>query len=269
MADCFGCWVDGEVSESIPADDRGFLFGDHVFETMLWDGRTIPLWHLHWARLERAGGVFGIDLPDQAKIRSEIESLISGIAKVLRLTFSRGSSSTGYWIPQEINTRWVLQSRPLPMGLQQEFELGLRVHTSSMMLPPPGPWMGMKHGNRMLQVMLAREAAKAGLQEALIYRANGELAEGISSNVMIFDGMRLATPSCPEVRGVGLAWLKSKGVEIDERSVHQDEVTSAEEVIFMNAVSGPRPLIELDGQPKRVGPQVRALQALWQEAVSQ
>lgn len=259
--------IDGCIASLLPADDRGFLFGDHVFETMVSDGKQIPLWSLHWKRLNEAADILGIALPDEQVLIEEAEILVNAQPSIVRMTITRGSSNQGYWVPSSIASRRVIQKRPFPSSLENMREQGLCVHTASISLPEPGPYVGLKHGNRLMQVMLSKHCQDSGCDEALVYRSNGELAEAIASNVILVHNGQATTPSLPEVQGVGLEWLQSKGMGIVSKCIGRDDVSSADEIILVNAVMGARGVRVLDGIDKPLGPFLREVQSVWSQCL--
>lgn len=257
--------VDGEWLDVIPADDRGFLFGDHVFETMQCVGRSIPLWSLHQSRLEASAHTLGIELPAWNQLACDIEKLMALGPGIIRLTLSRGSSSSGYWIPEGIKTRRILQWRPLPTDLSDLRTHGLSVCTAEVYLTQADglDWGGLKHGNRLLQVMAASRCQKGGHQEALIYRSDGYLAEAIASSVILIKDHQFLTPKHPDVASVGLVWLRGKGIDIRAENMTRQDVEQADEIVLMNAAVGPRGVTTLDGVEKPLGEGCQRLLSLW------
>ncbi len=260
--------VDGEFVEAVPASDRGFLFGDHVFETMLWNGQSIPLWPFHWRRLHRSCQRLGFVAPAQEMIVAELDRLTASAAAstaaIVRLTVTRGSSASGYWIPDDLSPRRVLQIRALPANISEQQGRGLRIKTASLRLPHTDFGWGLKHGNRLFQVMCAQECTRENVDEVLVYREDGCVAEAMASNVVLVESGRLITPDRPDVWGVGLDWLQTLNMDVQMRRLTRSDVENAEEVLLVNSVAGVRPVRELDGQPLAIGTVCRTLQTHWQ-----
>lgn len=264
--------VDGEFEDKVPASDRGFLFGDHVFETMLWNGQSVPLWHLHWQRLSKGCDQLGFESPSEASLVADIDRLMANhdVSKpaVLRMTVTRGSSATGYWVPDDLKPRRVLQRRDLPSTIGRHQGDGLRLATSTMRLPNCALGSGLKHGNRLFQVMCAQECKQLGVDEVLIYRDNGHLAEAMASNVMVVKSGTFMTPSCPDVFGVGIGWVESLQLNVKRWDLTQSDIEHADELLLINSVAGPRPVVQLDGQTFAAGEFCRLLQSHWQGVCS-
>ncbi len=260
--------VDGEFTDVVPADDRGFLFGDHVFETMYCNGQGVPLWPFHWRRLEKSCGALGFDAPKEDVLLKDLDRLNHSASGpepcIVRLTVTRGSSATGYWVPENLTPRRVMQKRKLPNAIARQQSDGIRVKTAAMQLPKADFGWGLKHGNRLFQVMCAQECRQQGMDELLIYREDGGLAEAIASNVILVMSGRLVTSHCPDVWGVGLDWLESVGVSVSAGHLTCLDVENADEVLLINAVSGVRPIVEIDGRSLSIGEVACALQKHWQ-----
>lgn len=264
--------VDGEFLDAVPASDRGFLFGDHVFETMLWNGQSVPLWPFHWHRLTKSCQRLGFGCPAEDVLLADLGRLMGSItdskASILRLTVTRGSSATGYWIPDNLSSRRVLQRRDLPASISEQQVRGISMRTASMRLPSTDFGWGLKHGNRLFQVMCAQECDREKVDEVLIYRDSGSLAEAMASNVILVESGQLITPDEPDVWGVGLAWLESLDLGLKMRRITRSDVENAEEVLLINAVAGVRPVIELDGNTIATGQACIDLQALWRSVLA-
>lgn len=259
--------VDGEFCDVVPASDRGLLFGDHVFETMFCNGQSVPLWPLHWRRLEKGCQRLGFVAPKQEWLLGDVDRLLTSTIQlkpsILRLTVTRGSSATGYWVPDNLTPRRLLQMRTLPIAMVDQQGHGVRVKTASMRLPITDFGWGLKHGNRLFQVMCAQECRRENVDEVLIYRDDGSVAEAMASNIVLVESGRLMTPNSPDVWGVGLDWLKGLGVDVQMRCLMRSDLENADEVLLVNSVAGVRPVVELDGQALAIGKTCHQLQAHW------
>lgn len=260
--------VDGVFAECIPADDRGLLFGETVFETIAFWHQRVPLWALHMNRLAHGARLLGLDPPDPDLLREECRTLLDALSEdsgILRITLTAGSGGQGYWPASSPRPRRIVQRRDWPGRLEQQRSRGLRTMISRHRLGPPGPMSGLKHGNRLLQTLAARECAEAGLDEALLLGPGGEIAEAISSNLILVGEHSLMTPSGPEVAGVGLEWLRGElGTELVDGSISPAELESLREVLVINSVAGVRAVVSIDGTPFERGPVFRRLLSLWQ-----
>lgn len=131
--------IDGRAASSIPINDRGLLYGDHLFETIAFHGDSAPLWPHHMARLQRDGARLGIPVPAPGLLLGDCRRLLAGVARaVVRITITRGSGGRAYQPPDRPVARRIVQRRAWPQGLARQRRDGLRVVTS------PIPWPGTR-----------------------------------------------------------------------------------------------------------------------------
>ena len=114
------------------------------------------------------------------------------------------------------------------------------------------PWSGAKVSNHLLFALAGDEARERGVDEVLLVDAEGYLVEGSRSNVVVVDrDGSLATPDLARggVEGVGLEVLRERMPEIRVRHLPASGLAAASELVAVNAIRGPRPIVELDGRP--------------------
>ncbi len=136
----------------------------------------------------------------------------------------------------------------------------------------PMPWSGAKVSNHLLFTLAGDHARGRQQDEAILCDRDGYVVEGSRSNLLLVgeDGVP-ATPDLSRggVAGVGLAVLRERAPEIRERHLTPGDLRAAHELLAVNAIRGPRPVVALDGQPignGRPGPVARRLQALFDAA---
>ena len=260
------CLVDGQPADSVPIDDRGLLYGDALFETIAFHDGLAPLWPLHWQRLEHGGRRLGIKLPEEQRLLEDCRRLApSERFVVIRLSVTRGSGGRAYFPDLDKPSRTIVQARDWPANLDDQRRTGLAVVTASVTLASGSMLAGLKHANRLEQVLAARECAAAGADEALVCDNQGCLAEAIASNLIVEFGSRAVTPiSESGVEGVGLAWLQDQPeVALDRASLSRADLDSATGLMVINSVAGIRPVHSLDGRRLKISDRCRAWQLLW------
>jgi branched-chain amino acid aminotransferase len=163
--------------------DRGFLYGDGLFEAFRVANGSFFRWRQHIERLEHGAAVLRLNMPFDAKqLRDDAERLIlenqfrDGL---VRLTISRGRGPRGY-SPKGAQTPTVTMTcHPLPAS----DELSWHVITASIRVPANDLLAQLKTCNKLPHVMARAEADDAGAQEALLLNSDGHVTEGSSSNV--------------------------------------------------------------------------------------
>jgi len=262
--------VNGRQRDQIVATDRGLLFGDGVFETMGFYRGQCPLWKLHMARLQRGCLALGLESPDFDLVRRECETVTENCTRaVVRLTVTRGSGGRGYW-PDSTESAPTKQSRIVhrrawPKGLKKAQNHGMSAMISSIRLTEQPALAGLKHCNRIEQILAAQECQRYAVEEAVLLDQVGRVAEVISSNLLIRLNHQWRAPLSPAaVAGVGLEWLLSSApIAIDADVVDMNDLEQADSILVINSVLGIRPLRQLNERKLIVDSECRQLQSHW------
>jgi 4-amino-4-deoxychorismate lyase len=259
------CWVDGVAAETVPADDRGLLYGDGLFETLRCDAGGPRFLALHLRRLQAGCAVLDLPAPDLEALELELRRAAAGEgACLLRLTLTRGSSATrGYAPPVPCRPRRILTRHPLPPATG---EAGIRACFSPVIVGRSPLLAGLKHLNRLENVLARGRLAGTGCEEAILATSTGELVGGTMSNLFaVIDG-RLVTPPLEDagVRGVMrevvLREAAASGVAAQEQPLRRADLGRASELFFTNVRIGLWPVAALEGwEGAAPGPRVRAL----------
>ncbi|MES1178568.1 MAG: aminotransferase class IV [Myxococcales bacterium] len=246
--------------------DRGFLYGDSVFETLrTYHGQPFDL-DLHLARLERSAARVVIPLPvSLAVLEREVLQAIAAHPspeRYVRLTLSRGVGRSLGLDPELAETPLrVIAVMDLTLPPPELYERG--IHAITYRIERASDTIGVadaKVGNYLLAVLAMRAARAAGAQEALLEVANGDLLEGTTSNVFaVFSGkLRTAPESGAILPGITRAHLLelagAAGMPVELRAVHKAELAGADEVFICSSIRELVPVVNIDGQP--VGPGV-------------
>lgn len=245
--------------ESIAPDDRGFRYGDGLFETMRGHRGTIPWWPAHWRRLSAGASRLQLPLPPEALVLGEIAAMLDGGDGVVRLQLTRGGGGRGYAPPAAAEPAWVLSRHELPPP-PPERGLGLRWCTTRLAAQPL--LAGLKHCNRLEQVLARLELRGGGDDEGLLLGEEGEVVSAISANLFILRGGRWWTPPVDRcgVAGVCRGWLLEQGLA-GERRLDREAVEQAEAVVLTNAVRGILPVSGLGTRRWSPHPRTGALRA--------
>src|SRR5690606_18106871 len=148
--------------DGVSVANRGLAYGDGVFETMRVHDGELPLWPGHLARLREGAQRLGIGLPDPAFIEACIDEMIDGAdAGVIKLLLTRGDGGRGYAPPVDAQPAWTLALYPLPPITSG----GLCLHACDTRLAIQPALAGIKHCNRLEQVLARAEAERAGCDE--------------------------------------------------------------------------------------------------------
>ncbi|MBV1932311.1 MAG: aminodeoxychorismate lyase [Porticoccaceae bacterium] len=244
-------FVDGEPAESIPASDRGFLYGHGLFETMrLWQG-NLPLLDLHLDRLESGARTLSI-VCDLKAIKHQLDFILPKLPAegLLKLVLTAGDGLRGYpyhSTNKEVKPRCLIQYFPLDGGVSE-----VRLKLCEYRLPDNPRLAGIKHLNRLDQVMAAAELPPNS--DGLLLDQTGNVIEALSSNLFVLYQGQWLTPSLQRsgVAGVMRQLLMEQvipavGLTPRCQDIDLGILQVAEEVFICNAVRGVSSVMEITG----------------------
>lgn len=257
------CFVGTARVDAIPGTDRGFAYGDGLFETMRARRGTVPWWEAHWARMTAGAERLRMALPDQVQVASEAAALLAGDDAVLKLVVSRGDGGRGYGLPAVATPTWVLSRHPLPPPPP---DAGLDLRWCETRLAVQPALAGIKHCNRLEQVLARAEwlqlpTAERDAHEGLMRSGDGQVVCATAANVFVLHGSRWRTPPVDRcgVAGICRQWVLG-ALAIEPSVIEVADVETADAVFLCNAVRGILPVARLGTREWSLHPQVPALQ---------
>jgi 4-amino-4-deoxychorismate lyase len=259
--------VNGSETAGIAADDRGLQYGDGLFETMAAVGGRVRHLDLHLTRLEQGCRRLRMPMPSPGLIEDECARVLEGLgAGTVKLTLTRGPGPRGYRPPAEPSvTRIVVSSAPKPRG-DALAPLAVRFCETRMGLNPL--LAGLKHLNRLEQVMACAEWDDPAIGEGLMLSSDGRLISATAANVFLVEDGRLVTPAIRDcgvagiMRQLVMAAAAEMGLPTVVEDVLPDRLVAADEFFVTNAVVGIRPVEELVGMRRWESSEItRALMA--------
>lgn len=265
-------WVDGQQGAGVDARDRGLAFGDGVFETMRYSPRGISLLPYHLRRLHAGCARLGIAI-DAGLLRREVDMALAGCiahqpAGVLKLIVTRGSGGRGYRASGVRGPTRVLVASPLPEHPPEWSRDGVAVRYCDLRLGASPALAGLKHLNRLEQVMARAEWNDPAIAEGLLCDTRGRIVEGVSTNLFLVSGGRLLTPAIEHcgVAGVMRQYLLEEGLRMiglsaSEVACERGMLGGAQELFLCNAVIGIWPVRQLAGRRLTVGPLTQRIRA--------
>ncbi|TCO83141.1 aminodeoxychorismate lyase apoprotein [Plasticicumulans lactativorans] len=250
-----GVLVDGRPADALAVADRGLQYGDGLFETFaVRDGRP-ELWTAHLARLARGGERLSLPLPDPGLLAAEAEQLCRGVARgVLKLIVTRGVGGRGYAPPRPCRPTRVLSLHPWPAHPPGHATGGVRVRWCAHPLSLNPRLAGLKHLNRLDQVLARAEWDDPTIAEGLMCDPHGHVVEGTMSNLFVLRDGRLLTPPLDGagiagvMREVVLEAARGLGLVVAQAALRPAEVLAADGVGLSNSVIGLWPVRELEGR---------------------
>jgi 4-amino-4-deoxychorismate lyase len=263
--------IDGLLTDTVPSSDRGLAYGDGLFETIALLNGHPRHFARHLKRLADGAARLGIPAPESARWEEDLARLVTATAPparaVLKLILTRGSGGRGYLPPETAIPRRILQILPWPAPSPDGGRLGI-VCQSRLGLNPL--LAGLKHLNRLEQVLAAREVAAAGAWEGLMLDVRDQLVEGTRSNVFVVMEGEIFTPRLDSagvsgvMRGILCEHATAWGMPIVETPIYIDRLEAVEEIFFSNSLRGIESLHRL-----RFAGRERPLETRYADALAQ
>lgn len=243
--------VNGVVASSIDITDRGFTYGDGIFETMLVANHHIPLISYHLKRLFKGLSVLSIDI-DRSKINGYLSLIEPYFFKqqsplVCKLIVTRGEGGKGYQAGVSQAQVVIVLSSYIPANYSD----GIQVHSCHTTLGHQASLAGIKALSALTYVLAANERIDTIYDEGLLFDVKGHLIEATARNVFLVDAKdRLLTPKldCCGVEGVMRSWLidyvkHNNIIEVIEQPINRQDIASAKEMFLTNSVTGISPVL--------------------------
>lgn len=250
-------FVNGVLSCNPLIEDRGFAFGDGLFESMLFCNGGIPLLEFHLARLSSDSARLKIPL-DQRSLKEQLSQLVASAKQSeistakIKIILTRGVGGVGCYPPLGAlipNIVLNLTSIEFSSGISERSLI-----TSSVHLPHVPLLAGIKHLNRLIYILGSQQFDRAENQEVLFLDQDQHIVETMHHNIFLVRGATLFTPSLKAcgVRGVMRTLVmqemaKKIGFEVREANLFLSDLVASDAVFICNAVRGFTRINEVDG----------------------
>lgn len=265
--------INGVASTQLDARDRGLHYGDGVFTTLRVRADEAVLWPQHAARLQAGCERLRIAPLDLRQLRAEVEQVCAGAARgVLKIIITRGIGGRGYAPPRNSVPTRIVALYPWPDFPDKNWSEGVAVRVNSMRLVGNPSLAGIKHLNRLEQVLARAEWDDAAIAEGLMLDEHDQVIEATAANVFAVRDGAVLTPklhSCGVagvMRAEVMALAHAAGLPVRECSLRLDDVRHADEIFITNSVIGVWPVREVDILAKPIGPITRRIVALLEQS---
>lgn len=234
--------------------NRGFLYGDAVFETLkVLDGKTLFL-EDHYFRLMASMRIVRMEIPMyftmeymEQQVKVLVESLAIGASCRTRITFFRKSG--GFYLPTDNNAEYIITAEPLADILYSfsedtyEVDLFKDFYVTKQLLST------LKTTNKMVQITGSIFANENGLDNCLLINDDKNVIEALQGNLFMLTGNKLITPPIADgclngiMRKQVLAIArKIEGIEVAEESISPFDLQKADELFITNVIKGIQPI---------------------------
>ncbi len=252
-------WINGTIVElseaTIPLDDRGYFFGDGVYEVCrVYRGKPFQL-EPHLRRLQRSAGEIWLEMPcSPADLAEHMKNLLEESScreGYIYIELTRGVAPRGHSFPKVPPSMVMYVRRVALSPVNLDSPAGVNCITT-----PDERWLrcDIKSINLLPNVIAAEKATRAGAFEALLYRAGGVVTEASRSNIFaLIDGTVRTHPESNLIlsgitRSVVLEILRRQEIQVEEVAFTLEEMARASEIWLSSTVAEITPVIAVDGK---------------------
>jgi 4-amino-4-deoxychorismate lyase len=258
--------INGAPIEVVQALDRGLAYGDGLFESIRFVGTVAPLWSRHMQRLSLSCERLRLPIPDLAQLGREALEVSRGLAQsVVRITLTRGIGERGYAPPLSPQPTRIVTAFAPPQVSDEVYSRGVRVRVCNIRLAEQPLLAGMKHLNRLEQVLARAEWNDPAIAEGVLCDIHGHVISATMANLFaLVDGV-LMTPAVDRcgVAGVARAEILATCPQAQVGPLTLDTLREANEVFLSSSVRGILPVHSLDERVYAPGAVTRQLQQHW------
>jgi len=277
-------WIDGapvDAAEArVPVFDRGFLYGDSVYEVLrTFDGRPFEL-SPHLDRLEHSAEGLQMRLPPRAEIVRAVEETLRAAGEpnaYVRIVVTRGAGEIALDPAAADEPRLIVIVKQVSLPPKSAYDDGVEVaivgrSRSSPAAPGQTVDPSVKSGNYLVSVLALAEARRRGAYEAILCDGVGRITEGGSSNFFIVAGGRVVTAPVSAgilegiTRRMVIGLVRGAGIAVDEMPLWPSDLKRADEAFLTSSVRGVVPIARVDGAALgagKPGPITRQVMALY------
>ena len=254
------CNIDGRLvppeQALVPVLDRGFLYGDSVYEVVrTYGGRPFEIGR-HLARMEKTAQRIGLTLPRRETILGELQRTLEGAGNAesyARIVITRGIGEFGLSpLLARGQNRLVVIVRPLTPPPEEQYQRGLQMAIARTRRNPPQALdPALKTGNYLNNILALREAHEAGADDAILLDLKGQVTEGTTSNVFFVQRGVLVTPplALGMLEGVTRALFidiaRGEGLLLREEPHGPEALAAADEVFMTSTLREAMPVTSL------------------------
>lgn len=262
--------VNGEVASSLTISDRAFQYGDGLFETIAVREGRLEYWQRHMQRLSLGCQRLNIPAPNVSQLLGEVLQLLSGLREaeqgIIKIIVSRGEGGRGYRAPSQVQPKRVVGFYSMPAYPVKYNQQGINLTVCKTPLGLNPALAGMKHLNRLEQVIGRSEWDDESIAEGLMLDIQGNVIEGTMTNLFFVRDGQLYTPA---LENSGVAGIMREAVlecctllNITSLcgSYPLQVLQDADELFVTNSIAGIWPVKQLQGNTYNVGPVTQQLQ---------
>jgi 4-amino-4-deoxychorismate lyase len=237
--------INGAVSSTLAVIDRGLAYGDGVFRTFVMRGGRPHAWHRHFRKLEHDCAALAIRCPTKVQMTHELALLAEREPDcTVKIVITRGPGQRGYALPAPVEPTRIVMSFPLPQYPEERAQSGITARICSLRLGLQPALAGIKHLNRLENVLARAEWDDPNIAEGLLLDSEGNTIGGTMTNLFIVENGALATPELNRCGVAGVtrerifAHAAEHGIVCRVEPIAFERVLQADEAFVVNSLIG-------------------------------
>jgi 4-amino-4-deoxychorismate lyase len=231
---------------------RSCLYGDGLFETMAYRGGDLRYWSYHWSRLQQGLQRLLYPIVSEVDVLAVLQPQLDALTTdaVIRLTVTR-RGARGYRVTPDAQVDIDVQVSPFPTQCWHGRNIKARWCTTTWAQQPL--LAGIKHLNRLEQVLARSEWTDVSIEEGLVCDTAGHVISGTMSSLLVRHGKRVFAADIRQVgidsvaRRVVMNTLPELGYSLQVRNLSRQDIMNADEIVMMNSIQGVGFISECDG----------------------
>ncbi len=244
--------VNGESDDSIKISDRGLQYGDGIFETIAYRNGNAEFLDAHLTRLSLGCQRLTIPFQQLDQLKTEIKHVLAELSDhdaIIKIIITRGSGGRGYFADNSVEPTRIISTHPLPTYSENYQNSGITARFCQQRLSENTSLAGIKHLNRLEQVLARNEWDDTTIMEGLMLDQHDNVIEGTMSNIFIVKSGKLLTAPLDKsgvagiIRAEILSIAHANNIPLAETYITKNTLTNADEVFVCNSIIAIWPII--------------------------
>ena len=247
-----GILINGQADANLSVTDRGLAYGDGVYRTFMVQHGEPLLWPSQYHKLQQDAAILELSVCSSERLLAEIQTVAEHAARcVVKVIITRGSGSRGYAIPAQASHNRIVIKSEYPSYPDDLLVHGARLFLCKLRLSQQVKLAGIKHLNRLENVLARSESDDPSFQDGLLLDQQGNVVECTSGNIFARFNDQLITPKLNEcgVAGVVRDWVMQQSphwsLHAQEATLSLSQLAQADEVLMTNSVAGAINIVQL------------------------
>ncbi len=252
--------VNGVPGTLIHCTDRGLQYGDGLFETIAFKNGRLLSWQAHMDRLSQACVRLNLPAVDESTWIEDIRKLeIKDENRVIKLIITRGIGDRGYAASTPAIPTRIVAAYPWPDHSSFKLDEGIRVRICHTQISVNPVLAGLKHLNRLDNVLARNEWTDKAIAEGLMLDDQDHVIEGTMSNIFAVKNSVIYTPRLIRagvegvLRSIIIKIALKNNIKLEETDLKRNDLVTMEEIFVTNSIIGVWPVHEIDGHNYAVG----------------